>query len=163
MRVVPLLNRIAHFIVVTQTKNRSGSHGPSNLIKFGVLYGTRWVVGKITIYRLMTLWLVKFKFHAVQWISNVCVCDAKNCHACTKYTVNTCGFYTIGWWKGKWHNCQRCKNLEEMFKETSHTHIEQLVRKHGFHIALDSLLEETERKPSEVADLHHEVSICVCL
>ena len=50
-----------------------------------------------------------------------------------------------------------------MFKETSHAHIEQLVRKHGFHIALDSLLEETERKPSEVADLHHEVSICVCL
>lgn len=50
-----------------------------------------------------------------------------------------------------------------MFKETSHAHIEQLVRKHGFHVALDSLLEETERKPSEVADLHHEVSICVCL
>ena len=50
-----------------------------------------------------------------------------------------------------------------MFKETSHAHIEQLVRKRGFHIALDSLLEETEQKPSEVADLHHEVSICVCL
>ena len=56
MRVVPLLNRIAHFIVVTQIKNQSGSHGPSNLIKFGVLYGTRWVVGKITIYGLMTVY-----------------------------------------------------------------------------------------------------------
>ena len=56
MRVVPLLNGIAHFIVVAQIKNRSGSHGPSNLIKFGVLYGTRWVVGKITIYGLMTMY-----------------------------------------------------------------------------------------------------------
>ena len=49
-----------------------------------------------------------------------------------------------------------------MFKETSHSHIEQLVRGHGFHTALDSLLVETEQKPSEVADLHH-VSVCVCV
>lgn len=53
------------------------------------------------------------------------------------------------------------KNLQEMFKEASHSHIEQLVREHGFHTALDSLLVETEPKTSEVADVHH-VSICVC-
>ena len=52
-----------------------------------------------------------------------------------------------------------------MFKETSHSHIEQLVREHGFHTALDSLLVETEQKPSEVADLHHVsiVYVCVCV
>ena len=50
------------------------------------------------------------------------------------------------------------KNLQELFKEASHSHIEQLVREYGFHTALDSL---TELKTSEVADVHH-VSICVC-